>query len=459
MRKIDRRTFFKSTSALVAATIPASMYVPRLTHAAKRPNVVLITSEDTGPHLSCYGDPYARTPHLDALAREGVRFTNAYVTQAGCSPSRASIFTGLYPSQNGQIGLATHNMHLYHEDVPNLFRSLKQAGCRTGVIGKIHVNPESAFPLDYEDKLGGFQQRDVRKEAASAVTFMNDTGQPFLLMVNYKDTHRPFIRQQAGLPEKPLEANEVEPLPHFGIRTPTLQEQTADYYNCINRLDAGIGMLMDALETCGHHEDTIVIYLGDHGADMLRGKRTCYEGGIKIPLIMRWPKGIRPGQVRHELVSIIDLMPTLLEICGAESVENLPGRSLSSIFKGEYVAGWRNHLYSEYHLHSGHNFYPQRAIRNLRFKLIMNLMHGQLNPGYAFTNDRFFKPGEIERQLESSPQYLKDVYNTIRISPEFELYDLYADPHEFHNLAEYADYQHILRQLQQELLNYRRQLK
>lgn len=455
MLKIDRRKFLKTTSLFCAATIPGSLHFSRTLGDSRKPNVLLITSEDNGPQLSCYDDPYAQTPNLDNLAREGIRFTNAYVTQAGCSPSRASIFTGLYTHQNGQIGLATHNMRLYKKNMPNIFRSLKDAGYLTGIIGKIHVNPESAFPLDYHDQLNGFKHRDVRQEAELAGKFMKEADKPFLLMVNYKDAHRPFIRQQSGLPEKPLEPNDVEPLPHFGLKTDTLVENTANYYNCMNRLDAGIGMLMDALNKSGQRDNTIVIYLGDHGADILRGKRTSYEGGVKIPLIMRWPKGIRSGQVRHEMVSTIDLMPTLLELCGAEPVNNLPGRSLSTIFKGEIDDKWRKYLFTEYHLHSGHNFYPQRTVRNHRFKLILNLMHGQANPGYDFTNNRFFEPGEIEQVLEQSPEYIRDAYKILHTAPEYELYDLHADPWEFHNLVERSEYQAVLQELQAELRNWR----
>ena len=407
MLKLNRRNFLKTSSLFCAASFPNSFHLSRNLGNSKKPNILLITSEDNGPQLSCYGDPYAQTPNLDKLANEGIRFTNAYVTQAGCSPSRASIFTGLYTHQNGQIGLATHHMRLYKENIPNIFRSLKDAGYLTGVIGKIHVNPESAFPLDYFNKLNGFKHRDVQKEAELAGKFMKESDKPFLLMVNYKDAHRPFIRQQVGLPEIPLEANDVEPLPHFGLKTSFLLDQTANYYNCMNRLDSGIGMLMDALDKSGHRDNTIVIYLGDHGADILRGKRTSYEGGVKIPLIMRWPKGIKAGQVRHELVSTIDLLPTLLDACQAQPVKNLPGQTLSTIFKGATDKTWRKYLFTEYHLHSGHNFYPQRTIRNHRFKLILNLMHGQVNPGYDFTNNRFFEPGEIEQVLKQSPEYIK----------------------------------------------------
>ena len=110
-----------------------------LGQAADRPNILLIVSEDNGPELGCYGDPYVQTPVLDRFAKKGVRFERAYVPQAGCSQSRAALLTGIYPHQNGQIGLATWKFRLYRENTPNLIRSLKQAGYRTGIIGKLHI--------------------------------------------------------------------------------------------------------------------------------------------------------------------------------------------------------------------------------------------------------------------------------------------------------------------------------
>ncbi|MEN8716103.1 MAG: sulfatase-like hydrolase/transferase, partial [Verrucomicrobiales bacterium] len=118
--------------------------------ASERPNILLIVSEDNGPELGCYGEPSVQTPVLDELAAEGIRFDRAYVPQAGCSQSRAALLTGLYPHQNGQIGLATWKFRMYDDKTPNLVRCLKGAGYRTGIIGKLHINPESAFPFDFK---------------------------------------------------------------------------------------------------------------------------------------------------------------------------------------------------------------------------------------------------------------------------------------------------------------------
>jgi len=435
-----------------------------------RPNVLLITSEDNGPQLSCYGDQFCKTPNLDKLASEGFHFSSAFVTQAGCSQSRASIFTGLYPHQNGQIGLATHNLRLYHDSFPNIFSELKNAGYRTGLIGKIHVNPESAFPLDYHSPIeGGFANRDVGAVADTAYNFISSNDQPFILMVNYTDAHRPFISQAMDLPFAPLTADDVEVLPEIGVGTRFIREQLANYYNCIMRLDAGIGLLMKKLEESGKRDDTFVIYLGDHGQDIIRGKRTSYEGGTRIPLIMDNPGEIIPGlkdiksmnddiidteeNVIKELVSTIDLLPTILEVAGIEAPADLPGKSLVPFFKGENPE-WREHLFTEFHLHSGHNFYPQRTVRDSRYKLIHNLLYEDINPGYQFTMDRFINTEAFYGELENSPSWVKDAYNILQKAPEYELYDLENDPYEFHNLAEDPSARDILEQLQRELMKW-----
>ncbi|MDE2681349.1 MAG: exo-alpha-sialidase, partial [Verrucomicrobiota bacterium] len=155
----------------------------------KKPNVLLIVSEDNGPDLGCYGDSYARTPHLNQLAREGVRFATAWVPYSVCSPSRACFLTGRYPHRNGQLGLATHKFAMY-EKWPNLFSLLKSAGYRTALLGKIHVNPTSAFPLDRHwnpSSSISFGKRDVRRIAAEAGKFMRAGDAPFVMSVNYPD--------------------------------------------------------------------------------------------------------------------------------------------------------------------------------------------------------------------------------------------------------------------------------
>ena len=292
---------------------------------ASRPNILLIVSEDNGPELACYGDPYAQTPNLDQLAAEGVRFDRAFVAQAGCSQSRAAFLTGLYPHQNGQIGLATWNFRMYRRDTPNVVRSLKAAGYRTGILGKLHVNPEDAFPFDmHEIRTANFARKNLADYAKLAEEFATADDRPFFLSVNYPDAHAPWLRQVDGLPKNPLGPDDVQAFAYLGIDPSPMRKAIANHYNCMARLDSLVGDLLAALERSGKADNTLVIYFGDHGADFLRGKRTSYEGGVRVPLIIRWPKQARSGQVRRELVSTVDLMPTFLAVAQAEPVSGLP---------------------------------------------------------------------------------------------------------------------------------------
>ena len=143
---------------------------------------------------------------------------------------------------------------------------------------------------------------------------------PFFLSVNYPDAHGPWLKQVDGLPKDPLGPDDVQAFAYLGIDPPPMREAIANHYNCMGRLDSLVGDLLAALERSGKADNTLVIYFGDHGADFLRGKRTSYEGGVRVPLIIRWPKQAKSGQVREELVSTVDLMPTLLAVAQAEPV-------------------------------------------------------------------------------------------------------------------------------------------
>jgi N-sulfoglucosamine sulfohydrolase len=401
-------------------------------------NVLLIVSEDNGPHLSCYGDPHVSTPHLDRLASEGIRFTNAYTTQAVCSPGRASIHTGLYPHQNGQIGLATHQYFTF-DGLSNLPALMKNAGYRTGMIGKLHILPEAAYPLDLwwnDREFISFQNRDVPKMASVADTFINESDTPFFLTVNYPDCHLPFHRQQFGVPEKPYEADDVTPPPQIGIDTPRLRQHTADYYNCMSRLDTAVGHLLDALEKSGKTADTLVLFTTDHGAQFSRGKTCCYEGGVKVPAILRWPGHVGEGLVSDALVSHIDVMPTILDAIGANIPTSIAGRSYLPVARRETTTH-HDHLFTEWCSGSPTSYFPQRSVRDARYKLIVNCLDDRPSPsarGYSGPG-QLWEPGATVEEIDRADQSTRDAYATYLHPPREELYDLANDPFEFRNLA------------------------
>ena len=409
--------------------------------SSSRPNVLLIVSEDNGAELGCYGTPDVQTPRLDRLAAEGCRFANAYVPHAVCSASRAAFLTGLYPFQNGQIGLATHRYSMFR-NWDNLPGILKAHGYRTGLMGKLHVNPESAFPFDFrwnESKANSFGSRNVGRVAEVAGEFFRGSEQPFFLSLNFSDAHFPILRQQAGLPEKPLSGEDVSgPLPFIGADSPRLRQGTADYYNCMMRLDSGVGMVLDELEGAGKADNTLVIYIGDHGAQFSRGKATCYEGGLRIPMIVRWPGQVVPQTVRDELVTTIDILPTVLQATALPARASLQGSSLLPLAAGRDVP-WRQYLFAERTAYHSGSFYPQRTLRDERYKVILNLTPDQPNPvakTYETQRGAFFIYGTNAEEIAASPEPVQQAYATWHNPPPVELYDLKEDPWEFRNLSD-----------------------
>jgi len=274
---------------------------------AQLPHILLIVSEDNGPELACYGDPYVKTPVLDDLAKQGVMFEHAFVPYSVCSPSRACFLSGLGPQENGHLGLATHKFAFY-EKIPHAFSLMKKAGYRTGLIGKLHVNPESDFEssIDFRAiRSANFGRKNMGGYREQAAQFFNAGDKPFFLSINYPDAHFPLIPQAGGYPNDGhlLTAKDVKPLPWVGVDSPRLREATANYYNCMSRLDSMIGDLLNELKKSGKAENTLIIYIGDHGAQFSRGKTSVYEAGLRIPFIVHWPGHVKKGQIRKELVS------------------------------------------------------------------------------------------------------------------------------------------------------------
>lgn len=416
---------------------------------AAQPNILLITADDHGVEMGAYGYPGARTPNLDNLARMGVQFNRAYVTQASCSPSRSSILTGLYPHQNGQIGLA-HEGYTMTEGLPNLVGELKKEDYMTAIIGKLHVSPKAAFPFDVDHSQHAVGTRDVGRVKRQAADFIKEAtvkDRPFFLYVNYFDPHRPYNAdavQLKGIPAEPHDPDKVDLLPYIPIDSPDMRRDVATYYNAIERLDVGVGQLISILEESDLLKDTIVIYVGDHGSPFPRAKTTCYEAGVRIPYLIYQASAAENGSKKDQFVSTVDLMPTILEIAGIPIPEDLAGHSLVPILNNKDVSNWRTHIATEYTAHRIEHYYPRRSIRNERYKLILNLTPEQRNPVW---------PGP--KPVEPVPEEWATTYKTYMHPPEFELYDLQEDPFETSNLSDDPAYKGVLSQMKQSLLEWR----
>jgi N-sulfoglucosamine sulfohydrolase len=451
---ITRRDLPISAAVTSAAVLAIAKSFAETPASKSRPNLLLFTSDDLGMQVGCYGDPFARTAHHDRLAAQGVRFETAYVTQSSCSPSRSSMLTGLYPHQNGQIGLATLSRYATNPGVVFLPNLLKKAGYSTSVLGKIHIAPEPAIDFDFtfvnEDT---YLKRDINIMTLEAQEYIKAAGdKPFFMMYNFIDPHRPLADQMNGLPEKPQTVADVMTLPFLGVDSVQLRSDTAAYYNGVNRADLALGRLIDALVKTGKHENTLIIAIGDNGPPFSRAKTTCYEAGVRTPFILSWPGHFETGSVRSEMVSTVDIMPTFLEAAGIEAPSNLAGTSLLPLLEGKQYTE-RRYLNAEYTLHGDKHLFPRRCIRDQRFKLIHNLMTGNENPikgpdgcpawTYVMTS-------------KGIPSRVEAAYQTYTNPPEFELYDLQTDPYEFNNCAYDSSYKEHLDRLTVALADWQR---
>jgi N-sulfoglucosamine sulfohydrolase len=427
--------------------------------AGAQRNVVLFVADDHGRDMGCYGNPVIRTPNLDQLAAEGTRFEYAFCTTASCSASRSVILTGLQNHRNGQFG-HVHSYHDFdtHDWVVSLPVLLRQAGYRTASIGKFHVQPESVY--DFDVRLGGNQgcsRNPVTMAERTREWLAQESGNPFFLYFCTSDPHRGGWRKD--LPYQPngfgntrdyRGVNEVEYdpedviVPPFLPDTPTCRAELAQYYQSVSRIDQGVGRLISILKELDQYEDTLFVYISDHGIAFPGGKTTLYEPGMRSPCIVRSPDQDRRGMVSEAMISWVDLVPTLLDYAGAQAPEyDLHGRSFLDVLDQPDPAGW-DEVYASHTFHEVTMYYPMRVVRGRRYKLIWNIAH---ELPYPFASDLWAAPTwQTQYQKGQDTLYGKRSVGDYIHRPQFELYDLRNDPHEIHNLAEDSDHAEVMEQ-------------
>lgn len=451
--------------------------------AANKPNVVLIVADDLGLQLGCYGDPLAHTPNLDRLAAEGIRFSRAYCTTASCSASRAVILSGLYNHATGHYGHSHGYSHFStYETVRSLPQLLHEAGYRTCLVGKYHLAPPYIYPFETERQQGTQGGRNTVRMAENALAWiMEQDDRPFFLYFCPTDPHRGGGEGHfANHPQQPQFYPGITPwryepadirVPDWLPDRPVVRRELAEFYQAIARLDAGIGTLMEGLKQSGHWESTLVMFLSDNGPPFPGAKTTCYEPGLHLPLIVRDPRQHRKGLTCDALVTWADVTPTILDYCGVQPPLAPPvkpsenqgkpstsgrgepyrfhGRSFASILGEEHPAGW-DEIYASHTFHEITMYYPMRVIRSGKYKYILNLAHALPFP---FASDLYESPTWQDVLSRQNPQ---ELYGCRSVQaylhrPRHELYDLEADPHETHNLADDPQHQERLRELQHKL--------
>ena len=446
---------------------------------AARRNIVLVVADDQGQDAGCYGNHVIQTPHLDALAADGTRFTHAFCTTASCSASRSVILTGIHNHANGHYGHA-HRYHKFssYADVPTLPVKLAEVGYRTAIVGKHHVLPETTYAFQIRPKVDS--RNTVMMAEAARSTIEADDDRPFFLYFCTSDPHRGggVVEDNPLLPDRFGNVTEgyegvssvvYEPqhviVPSFLPDTDVCRAELAQYYQSVSRVDQGFGRLIQILKAAGKYEDSLIIYISDHGIAFPGAKTNLYEPGMRSPCIVRTPDVEARGLVSNAMLSWVDLTPTILDFADAlpspadsdrsseKSRFRIQGRSFLSIVGATRPDGW-DEVYGSHTFHEITMYYPMRVVRERRFKLIWNLAY-QLP--YPFASD-LWKAPTWQRQYQQGldAKYGKRSVKDYIYRAQFELYDLQDDPDETQNLAGHPKHMATLERLKGKLRTFQR---
>jgi len=492
----------KNTLLLIAtlALAGAAFLASRDASAAAAPpqrNIVVMVTDDQSPDFGAYGNPVLKTPNLDRLAAAGTRFTNAFCTTASCSASRSVILSGLHNHANGQYG-HQHHFHKFSafDNIVTLPVYLEAAGYRTARCGKYHVAPEAVYTFGQVIPGPG---RNAVEMANNCQRFIEESsGRPFFLYFCTTDPHRGG--GTAGeLPYKPNRFGNPAPgesydgitevrynpasviVPPFLPDTPTSRAEIAQYYQSVSRIDQGVGRLIEILQNAGKWDNTLFVYMADHGIAMPAAKTTLYEGGMRAPLLVKSPDSSKTGHVNEAMISWVDITPSVLDFAGAidrssgrvkpEVLDRLPksesrtdpqnndeyqtgafdGRSFLSVLDQDRPSGW-DEVYASHTFHEIQMYYPMRVVHERRYKLIWNIAHPLPFP---FASDLWAAPTwQAQYRQGMDAPYGKKTVGTYIHRPEFELYDLEADPWEGANLAGNPDHADTLARLKRKLRSF-----
>jgi len=409
----------------------------------EKPNILWLIAEDLGPELSCYGHPEVWTPNLDRLAAEGVRFTHAYTTAPVCSPSRSAFMTGMYQTSIGAHNHRSHRRDGYvlPEGVHILTDYLRKAGYFTANVRNLTGDPSEKFfrgtgKTDWNFHYAGEPfDSDQWSELRSH--------QPFYAQVNFSETHRGPDWDNSHLHIEKTADPEKVALPPYYPDHPVSRRVWAQYLNTVMALDKKVGFVLDLLQTEGLLEKTVVVFFGDNGRAMVRGKQWPYESGLHVPLIIRWPadharpKGYEKGTINDQLIASIDLTATTLSIAGLTPPILMQGRIFLGIRADpprQYVFGGRDR--------GDETVDRIRTVRDHRYRYIRNFYPEkpflQLNRYKEWTYPIIGLLRDLHSKRELDPVQSRLMEPT---RPEEELYDLQEDPYEIRNLATLPDYQ------------------
>ena len=402
---------------------------PNAAHSQDAPNFLLLFGDDmTYTDVGAYGNRDVRTPNLDKLAGEGMRFRYFFNSAPMCAPTRMALYTGIHPVRNG----AHPNHSKVYDHVRSLPHYLKPLGYDVALVGKRHYAPEANFPFEF---LGGRQHDDGKNgpdiDVDAALAYMRERkGRPWTLIVANNQPHTPWNRGDASA----YDARELS-LPPYFVDTPDTREALTHYYAEITYMDNTFGRILEGLEQMDLAKNTFVIFVSEQGSNFPHCKWTCYDTGLRSAVIVRWPGRVKAGAVSDALVQYVDIVPTFIDLAGGSAGElDLDGRSFASVLSGEatrhndYVYG----VQTSRGIYSGPEGFGIRTVRDRRYRLVWNV-----NAPSEFQNtvtERFAPFQSWLRAAESDP-FAREQAQRYKIRPEYELYDLEGDPYEMHNIA------------------------
>jgi uncharacterized sulfatase len=409
----------------------------RLT-AADKPNFVFITCEDTSPNLGCYGDPDAITPNLDRLASQGARFTRAFTHAPVCAPSRSGIISGQYPTTMG-----SHHMRSKLTTPPPMFTEyLRKCGYTicwpAGAGGKTDFNFDP--PKGWSDVTEDWTKKpEVLKQPFYAV---------YNIVVSHESqaraTDQQYKKNVARLKPEEIRDRKKVKLPPYYPDTPAVRECVGKYHDNVTAMDYTAGDILKMLDDRKLTDNTIVVFYGDHGWGLSRGKRWPYDSGLRVPFLVRWPGKVKPGSVRDDLICFLDIAPTLIALAGGEVPPQMVGRVIlgdKTQPAPKYVFGARDRMDETYD--------RIRTVRGARYRYVRNFEPGL--PYFQYINYMDEMPIMKDWRRLAFEGKLNDTQKLFwsRTKPKEELYDLEADPYEVNNIAnaESAEIQKVRKEM------------
>ena len=408
--------------------------------ATDKPHIVVILGDDHGVyHSTPYGATEIQTPHMQAMADEGITFSRAYVASPACNPSRTALFTGLMPSRNLVVG--NHEERMLKPGLQNMAEPLIAAGYEVVFKGKVDHRQRDAKSMVPKSviRLSGWNKPLNLTNVEDYIKKRKNPSKPLALFIGTVDTHTTWPKAETVR----IKSNEVV-LPPKTFDNSEARILMGRYVESVENVDRTIGEVRGLINKYLGKEKTIVLYTSDHGQNWIFGKWSLYETGVRTPLLAVWPDKIKPKSRTRAMVSWIDLFPTLIDIAGGTTPKGIDGRSFKQVLLGN-TDSFRDNIFTIHKGDMGMNVYPSRAVRTEKWKYILNLhpefyntthMDVPTRVGKDDTKNGHYFPnwGAWIKSAETS-QEAAQFLHAYHTRPKEELYLVEKDPYEKNNLA------------------------